>query len=629
MQFGALLATMAREVVDHLNAVRSILQTLQEPQLSQMSENQSKQIDAKIRTLRGKVSPSDLAEICVAIGSVGFNSADSSRLQMAVSESTAEQRGSEAKYQNFENMTAYLPEWLWDKMATETGYTDLIEFLVDLGLVSGTEGTFQIATILLLLSSEGRERAQQHTGKAKNTFMKSVKRWFLTTIKTKSGVATPPLLMHLPRDPRDFQRLNPERYEKCYSKGEAVPCKFEWHWVEFLREGNWMRLGKCQAGGKAAAAKNEPSLALADGSQHIVNALQSFMNQQTMLMQSLMNGQLPKSFGGPRIEILGDQQRVGGMLGLHQSAPALGGTVALPQRAPVLGGTVALPQSAPALGGRVALPQSAPALQRPQSSESLPDDALQGALQRPQSSESSPALAKPALFHQVPDAPAAPQTTLPLVHVSVAEATKTALSAFHARAETKEEQKKAEREQKAAERKKEREEKVAEKAAKKERERDAKGKQKERLRLQEVAAKEKARLQFLAMKSSRAAKAESRTPSEKPPTKGKVKTETAKTTSDKTPSKVKAESKRKAEPNGKTPQTKSDDVSKIRLEKEGTRNHFLLRTGVKRRGEGSVLFPYDPKERDSEETAKKTALNYLRDFCKYNETPLPLRGISS
>ena len=603
VQFGALLATMAREVVDHLNAVRSILQTLQEPQLSQMSENQSKQIDAKIRTLRGKVSPSDLAEICVAIGSVGFNSADSSRLQMAVSESTAEQRGSEAKYQNFENMTAYLPEWLWDKMATETGYTDLIEFLVDLGLVSGTEGTFQIATILLLLASEGRERAQQHTGKAKNTFMKSVKRWFLTTITTKSGVATPPLLMHLPRDPRDFQRLNPERYEKCYSKGEAVPCKFEWHWVEFLREGNWMRLGKCQAGGKAAAAKNEPSLALADGSQHIVNALQSFMNQQNMLMQSLMNGQLPKSFGGPRIEILGDQQRVGGMLGL--------------------------PQSAPALGGRVALPQSAPALQRPQSSESLPDDALQGALQRPQSSESSPALAKPALFHQVPDAPAAPQTTLPLVHVSVAEATKTALSAFHARAETKEEQKKAEREQKAAERKKEREEKAAEKAAEKKRERDAKGKQKERLRLKEVAAKEKARLQFLAMKSSRAAKAESRTPSEKPPTKGKVKTETAKTTSDKTPSKVKAESKRKADPKEKTPQTKSDDVSKIKLEKEGTRNHFLLRTGVKRRGEGSVLFPYDPKERDSEETAKKTALNYLRDFCKYNETPLPLRGISS
>ena len=451
---------MAREVVDHLNAVRSILQTLQEPQLSQMSENQSKQIDAKIRTLRGKVSPSDLAEICVAIGSVGFNSADSSRLQLAVSESTAEQRGSEAKYQNFEYMTAYLPEWLWDKMATETGYTDLIEFLVDLGLVSGTEGTFQIATILLLLSTEGRERAQQHTGKAKNTFMKSVKRWFATTIKTKSGVATPPLLMDLPRDPREVQRLNPERYEKCDSKGEAVPCKFG-HWVGFLREGNWMRLGKCQAGGKAAAAKNETSLALADGSQHIVNALQSFMSQQNMLMQSLMNGQLPKSFGGPRIEILGDQQRVGGMLGLPQSAPALGGTLGLPQ-------------SAPALGGRVALPQSAPALQRLQSSESLPEDALQGVLQpgaqpglqqpglqpaereSPEAAEHEdrPALAKPALFHQVPDAPAGPQTTPPPVHVSVAEATKTALSAFHARAATKEEQHKAEKKQKYAERKK-------------------------------------------------------------------------------------------------------------------------------------------------------------------------------
>ena len=98
VQFGALLATMAREVVDHLNAVRSILQTLQEPQLSQMSENQSKQIDAKIRTLRGKVSPSDLAEICVAIGSVGFNSADSSRLQLKKkAEKDAKKRQREAE----------------------------------------------------------------------------------------------------------------------------------------------------------------------------------------------------------------------------------------------------------------------------------------------------------------------------------------------------------------------------------------------------------------------------------------------------------------------------------------------------------------------------------------------------
>ncbi len=109
---------MAREVVNHLNAVRAILPTLQEPQLSQMSEKQSKQIDAKLRTLSGQISPSDLAEICVAIGSVGFNSADSSRLQLAVSESTVDPRSSEAKYQNFESIGAYLPEWLWQKMAS-------------------------------------------------------------------------------------------------------------------------------------------------------------------------------------------------------------------------------------------------------------------------------------------------------------------------------------------------------------------------------------------------------------------------------------------------------------------------------------------------------------------------------
>ena len=90
--------------------------------------------------------------------------------------------------------------------------------------------------------------------------------------------------MHLPRDPRDFQGLNPERYAKCYSRGGPIPCKFELLSIELLREGNWMRLGKYQGGGKAAAAKNETSLAVADGSPNIMNALQSFMCQQNMLM---------------------------------------------------------------------------------------------------------------------------------------------------------------------------------------------------------------------------------------------------------------------------------------------------------------------------------------------------------
>ena len=126
------------------------------------------------------------------------------------------------------------------------------------------------------------------------------------------------------------------------------------------------------------------------------------------------------------------------------------------------------------------------------------------------------------------------------------------------------------------------------------------------MRLKEVAAKEKVRLQFQAMKSSR-----SKTPSGKPP------------------SKVMAESKEKAEPKKKTPQTKCDDVSKIQLVNERTRNHFLLRTGVKRKGQGSVQWKYDPKSPGGEKAAKTAALSYLRAFCKYNGTPLPPRGITS
>ena len=640
---------MAREVVNHLNAVRSILQTLQEPQLSQMSEKQSKQIDAKIRTLNGQLSPSDLAEICVAIGSVGFNSADTSRLQLAVSESTAEPRGTDPKYQNFENIVAYLPEWLWQNMVTETGYTDLVEFLVDLGLVNGSEGTFQIATILLLLSSEGPARALQHTGQAKNTLMKSVKRWFGTTLKTKSTVAKPPLLMYLPRDPRDFQSGNPERYAQCYSKGEPIPCKFDFVSIELMKDGNWMRIGK--SSGKATAAKNgNITLPLADGgSASIMNALQSLMYQQNMFMQSFMLGQSPQSFSaprGPRIEILGDQQRSGAMIGLPQGAPALQRlqTWQLPDNAPQ-GWLHGVQPPSPCMGapppgrasmlppaGGGATAQSEHAAQyspppgavpsRPQEEEQRRSSEQPGGgnAEEAQHDEQSPPHAKPALFHQVPDAPAAPQTTQPPVHASVGQATEAALAAFHARAATKEVQKK-----------KEREEKAAEKAAKKERERDAKAKEKERMRLKDVAAKEKVRLQFEAMKGSRAAGAGSRTPSDKPPS--KAKTETTKTPSGKPPSKEKkekAESKEKAAPKKKTPQTKSDDVTKIKLENERTRHHFLIRTGVKRRGEGSVQFSYDPKVPGSEKAAKTTALNYLSAFCKYNGTPFPPpRGITS
>ncbi len=376
--------------------------------------------------------------------------------------------------------------------------------------------------------------------------------------------------MQLPRDPRDFQRLNPERYAKCYSRGEPIPCKFELLSIELLREGNWMRLGKCKGGGKAAAAKNETSLALADGSPNFMNALQSFMRQQNMCLQRLMHGQPLPSFiapCGPRIEILGDQQRFDVMRGLPQSAPALRRL-----QSSLLPGVQPGLQPGVQPGWQPDLQPGLPAapgfrLEEPPSTDAAARESSEAA-----EHEDRPALAKPALFHQVPEhAPAAPQTTTPPVHVSVEQATKAALSAFHARAAAKENQKKAEKEQKAAERKKNGGEiTTAEKAAQKERERGANAKEKERLRLKEVALKEKVRLQLLVLKSSMAAKAESKTPSGKPP-KAKVMRETAKTPSDKPPSKVKAESKRKAEPKEKTPQTKSDDVSKIKLEKEGTR----------------------------------------------------------
>ena len=54
----------------------------------------------------------------------------------------------------------YLPQWLWDSLATDKGPTLLWHFLFALGLVLPcSDHTIQLAAIFILLSTEGRSKA--------------------------------------------------------------------------------------------------------------------------------------------------------------------------------------------------------------------------------------------------------------------------------------------------------------------------------------------------------------------------------------------------------------------------------------------------------------------------------------
>ena len=122
-----------------------------------------------------------------------------------------------------------------DGLGTETGYVKLIELLSSLGLESPSEGTYQLITVLLLLS----DKKEVVAGKVKNAFLKSVKGWW-----TQHKVKPQGSLVKVVFGPQCLREGAPDAFARVY--GEEPPTKCPWGdaKIAVLLEGSWMRWHK-------------------------------------------------------------------------------------------------------------------------------------------------------------------------------------------------------------------------------------------------------------------------------------------------------------------------------------------------------------------------------------------------
>ena len=117
----------------------------------------------------------------------------------------------------------------------------MFEFLAGkLGLEKPSEGTMQLISVVLLAMSEGEERALEMTPKAKNEYLKAVKRWWTGFWSgRKRQVLDKDMLWVLPAS---AALLNPDLAHHAFDDEAPAPPQLSILQIERLRAGSWMRI---------------------------------------------------------------------------------------------------------------------------------------------------------------------------------------------------------------------------------------------------------------------------------------------------------------------------------------------------------------------------------------------------
>ena len=110
-----------------------------------------------------KLTVPELASVLEEVNTTGFAEVHRQQLLGVVGKKSVPASvvvtGADQKYQNWESFKPFLPQRVWSQVSNDEGPTALFTFLRDLGLRLPSEGTHQVASVILLVSTEGSEKA--------------------------------------------------------------------------------------------------------------------------------------------------------------------------------------------------------------------------------------------------------------------------------------------------------------------------------------------------------------------------------------------------------------------------------------------------------------------------------------
>ena len=250
-----------------------------------------------------KLTVPELASVLEEVNTTGFAEVHRQHLLGVVGRKSVPASvvvtAADQKYQNWESFKSYLPQRVWSQLSNDEGPTALFTFLRDLGLRLPSEGTHQVASVILLVSTEGNEKALAMSACAKNEFLKASKRWW----KAVSNNAPPPLEMiwNLPASPQELRTTYPATYERNYSVDPPIKSPLDSVHFEIIKGGNWMRYRPGEGRGRPQQA----AVARGYGSQG-GQITEMFMSVISHLAQVLGNRVLGGGRGIPGLRFAGE-----------------------------------------------------------------------------------------------------------------------------------------------------------------------------------------------------------------------------------------------------------------------------------------------------------------------------------
>ena len=168
-----------------LNGSAKLLARLEgKPQFDEVSAKKATDVLVALKPV--VLTDDDAARLLDLLEATRFAEDDRKRIEARIIEvelgsSKADTKMRETKKQDFDNLRNYLPKSLWERLSGPDGSEKLFTHLRALGLYEPSEKSMQMATILLLLATEGAERTLSMQPREKNTFMKLARKWWSAT----------------------------------------------------------------------------------------------------------------------------------------------------------------------------------------------------------------------------------------------------------------------------------------------------------------------------------------------------------------------------------------------------------------------------------------------------------------
>ena len=165
---------MAEAIKEQLVATRTMLTQMQGAEhFDTFSASQCHVVGRLVQS--SKLSVLELASVLEVVTSTGFVEVHRQQLlgvigTKSVPGSADVVTGSDQKYQNWKSFKSFLPERVWAQLPHDEGPTELFKFLRELGLRLPSEATHQVASVILLISTEGTEKALAMSASAKTSF---------------------------------------------------------------------------------------------------------------------------------------------------------------------------------------------------------------------------------------------------------------------------------------------------------------------------------------------------------------------------------------------------------------------------------------------------------------------------